>query len=67
MALISKGYVRSGARAAPTISDINKTNKGRFVIRRINSFLWMESRKKGKCSAMLWSFNFFTSLRYDFV
>ena len=52
----------SVARAAPTISTVNKTKEGKFVIRRINPFLWRGLSKKGECSAMLWSFNLFSSL-----
>ena len=37
--------------------------KGKFVIRRINRFLWHGISKKGECSAMLWSFNLFSSRR----
>ena len=42
----------SVARAAMTISAVNKIKKDKFIIRRINSFLWCGISNKLECSAI---------------
>ena len=52
----------SGACAASTVSVVNKTEKVRFVLHRINPFVWRGTSEKGERSAMLSSFNLFSNL-----
>ena len=53
----------SGARAAPSISGVNKTRTRQVCHSSYESVPMAWNFKKGECGAMLWSFNLFARLR----